>query len=223
MGHMTAAAESPLPPRDPVRPDRLLRAEHDTLLPLLRGTPGPDFDRPTACPDWSVRDVLAHCSAVLNRVITGQLNDFTPELNEVDVAERRGWPLPRLLDELAGGCQAAGPVMGAGSPRLDIIALGVWVHGGDVRDALGEPHAYGRDGFGDAAVLLAGFARYCKIPRTEVLLPETTLDLGVSLPGRPAASLRTSPDTLIRLIAGRPASAADYELTGAAAAELVVF
>jgi uncharacterized protein (TIGR03083 family) len=223
MGDMTAAAESTLPTRDPDRPNRLLRAEHDTLLPLLRGTASPDFNRTTACPDWSVRDVLAHCSAVLNRVITGQLNDFTPELNEVDVAERRSWPLPRLLDELASGCQAAGPVMGAGSPRLDIIALGVWVHGGDVRDALGEPQPYGRAGFGDAAVLLAGFAWYRKIPRTEVLLPDTSLDLGVSQPGRPAARLRTGPDTLIRLIAGRPASAADYELTGAGAAELVVF
>ena len=223
MGDMTADAERALPPRDPDRPGRLLRAEHDTLLPLLRAAPGPDFDLPTACPDWSVRDVLAHCSAVLSRVITGQLNDFTPELNEVDVAERRSWPLPRLLDELAGGWQEAGPVMGAGSPRLDIIALGVWVHGGDARDALGQPQAYGRGEFGDAAVLLAGFARYRKIPRTEVALPGATLDLGVSQPGRPAASLRTSPDTLIRLIAGRPASTADYDLTGAAAAELVVF
>jgi uncharacterized protein (TIGR03083 family) len=223
MGDMTAPAEPALPPRDPDRAGRLLHAEHDTLLPLLRSMPGPGFDRPTACPDWSVRDVLAHCSAVLSRVIADQLNDFTPELNEVDVAERRSWPPSRLLDELAGAYQAAGPVMGAGSPRLDIIALGVWVHGGDVRDALGEPLAYGRAEFGDAAVLLAGFARYRKIPRTEVLVPGGTLDLGVSQPGRPAASLRTSPDTLIRLIAGRPASTGDYELTGATAAELVVF
>jgi hypothetical protein len=49
--------------RDPERPARLLRAEHDALLPILRRAAGPAFDRPTACPGWSVRDVLAHCGA----------------------------------------------------------------------------------------------------------------------------------------------------------------
>jgi uncharacterized protein (TIGR03083 family) len=223
MDGVTAPAEPAPQPRDLDGPARLLRVEHDTLVPLLRGTPDRDFDRPTACPDWPVRDVLAHCSAVLNRVITGQLNDFTAELNEVDVAQRRGWPLPRLLDELTDGYLRAGPLVSQGSGQLGIIALGVWVHGGDVRDALGEPSAYGRDGFSDAARLLAGFARYRKIPLTEVALPGTTVTLGASQPGRPAASLRTSPETLIRLTAGRPADPADYQLHGATAAELVVF
>jgi len=49
----------PAAARDPDRPARLLRSEHDALLPILRRTPDPDFDRPTACPGWSVRDVLA--------------------------------------------------------------------------------------------------------------------------------------------------------------------
>jgi len=48
-------------------PARLLRAEHDALLPILHRTPEPAFDLPTACPAWSVRDVLAHCSAPPSR------------------------------------------------------------------------------------------------------------------------------------------------------------
>jgi len=83
--------------RDPLRPSRLLRAEHDSLLPILRHTPEDAFARPTACPGWSVRDVLAHCAAALSRVTAGTLHAFTPELNDIDVAERRQRPLPEIL------------------------------------------------------------------------------------------------------------------------------
>ena len=79
----------PAPARDPHRPARLLQAERDALLPILHRTPDRAFDRPTACPGWSVRDVLAHCAAALSRVAAGNLHAFTPALNELDVAKRR--------------------------------------------------------------------------------------------------------------------------------------
>jgi hypothetical protein len=54
-----------------------------------------------------VRDVLAHCGAALTRVATDRLHAFTPGLNEIDVAERREWPLPensvRAGERLPGG------------------------------------------------------------------------------------------------------------------------
>jgi uncharacterized protein (TIGR03083 family) len=209
--------------RDPQRPERLLRAEHDSLLPILRRTAEPDFDRPTACPAWSVRDVLAHCSSALTRVVTGRLHAFTPELNEVDVAQRREWPLPQLLSELASGYLAAGPVIADAGGRLDPIGLGEWVHGGDVRAALGEPRAYESDGFDDACVLLAEMTSRRGIPAVEVSLPGRTLVLGAAGPGRPAALLRTSPGTMMKIFAGRPAEPGDYELAGATAEELRVF
>ena len=209
--------------RDPQRPGRLLRAEHDGLLPILRRTPGPAFDLPTGCPAWSMRDVLAHCAAALTRVATGTLHAFTPELNEADVAERRGWPLPRLLSELAGGYLAAGPVIARAGGPLDVIGLGEWLHGGDVRAALGEPMAYASDGFDDACVLLAEHARRRRIPLVEVSLPGRSLWLGVGVPGRPAAALRTGPATLMKIFAGRPAEPGEYRLAGANAGELVVF
>jgi uncharacterized protein (TIGR03083 family) len=220
---VTATAGPAIAARDPGRPERLLRAEHDALLPILGAAPEHAFGRPTACPAWSVRDVLAHCAAALSRATSGQLHAFTPELNEIDVAERRGWPVSRVLAELAAGYLAAGPAIGAAGGRLDAIALGEWVHGGDVRMALGEPRAYASDGFEDAAVLLSAWSRRQQVPLTEVSLPGGTLTLGADRPGRPAAALRTSPATLIRLTAGRPADPADYQLAGAAAAELVVF
>jgi uncharacterized protein (TIGR03083 family) len=209
--------------RDPQRPERLLRAEHDSLLPILRRAAEPAFDRPTACPGWSVRDVLAHCSAALTAVVTGRLHAFTPELNEIDVAQRRAWPLPRLLSELAGGYLTAGPVIAEAGGRLDPIGLGEWVHGGDVRAALGEPLAYESDGFDDACVLLAELTRRRNVPPVEVSLPGRTLRLGAAGPGRPAATLRTSPGTMMKIFAGRPAERADYELAGATTEELRVF
>jgi uncharacterized protein (TIGR03083 family) len=105
--------------RDPERPARLLRAEHDALLPILQRTPEPEFGRPTACPGWSVRDVLAHCSSALAGVTTDRLHAFTPELNEIDMAERREWPLSAVLSELAAGYPEAGPVIGRAGGRLD--------------------------------------------------------------------------------------------------------
>ena len=209
--------------RDPQRPERLLRAEHDGLLPILRRTAEPAFDRPTACPGWSVRDVLAHCSAALIRVVTGRLHAFTSELNEADVAERRGWPLPRLLAELAEGYLTAGPVIGGAGGPLDPVGLGEWVHGGDVRAALGEPLAYASDGFDDACVLLAELTRRRGLPPVEVSLPGRTLALGAAGPGRPAATLRTSPGTMMKIFAGRAAEPGDYELAGATIEELRAF
>jgi uncharacterized protein (TIGR03083 family) len=209
--------------RDPQRPERLLRAEHDTLLPILHQTPEAAFGHPTACPEWSVRDVIAHCGAALTRVATGRLHAFTPELNELDVAPRRDWPLPRLLSELERGYTDAGPVIAGAGGRLDAVALGEWVHGGDVRDALGQPLAYASDGFEDACALLAERARRRAVPLVEVSLPDGGLRLGVPVPGRPPATLVTGRATLMRLFAGRPAGPADYQLSGAAPAELVVF
>ena len=209
--------------RDPQRPARLLRTEHDALLPMLRQTPEGAFGNPTACPGWSVRDVLAHCAAALTRVATGTLHAFTPELNEIDVTQRRDWPLPRLLSELERGYLEAGPVIAEAGGRLDPLALGEWIHGGDVRSALGEPLAYESDGFEDACALLAERTRRRKVPMIEVALPGSALRLGVPVPGRAEAALVTDRATLMRLFSGRPTEPAEYQLTGAVPEELAVF
>ncbi len=213
----------PAPARDPHRPARLLRAEHDALLPILHRTPDRAFDYPTACPGWSVRDVLAHCAAALSRVATGNLHAFTPALNEIDVAERRRWPLTDVLSEFTAGYLDAGKTITDAGGELDVIALGEWLHGGDIRDALGEPLAYASDGFDDACALLTDWTRRRATPLVKAHMPGSTLTLGVAKQNRAPATLHTTRPALMRLFAGRPAEISDYQLTGATAAELVVF
>jgi uncharacterized protein (TIGR03083 family) len=209
--------------RDPGRPARLLRAEHDALLPILRRTPEVNFGNPTVCPGWSVRDVLAHCSSALTRVMTGDLHGFTPEENQRDVDARRSWPLPDVLSELAAGYLGADEPIASAGGRLDGIALGEWIHGGDVRDALGEPLAYASEGYDDACALLIDRANRRAIPLVEAHIGGRQIVLGAAMPDRPPATLRTDRSTLMRLASGRPALPADYQLTGATPEELLVF
>ncbi|MGH8965012.1 MAG: maleylpyruvate isomerase family mycothiol-dependent enzyme, partial [Actinomycetes bacterium] len=111
---------------------RLLLTERDALLPLLRRTSADAFDRPTVCTDWSVRDVIAHCASALIRVATGTAHGFSPAENQADVDERRPWPIADVLAELEHAYE-----LGAQSDAVALLALGEWVHGGDIREALG--------------------------------------------------------------------------------------
>lgn len=204
---------------------RLLLAERESLLPALRRTPEEAFDRPTVCTGWSVRDVIAHCAAALVRVSTGDLHRFTPEDNQGDVDARKSWPVAELLDELQRGyAMAAGTDVGSG------LALGEWVHGGDVREALGLPHAYASEGVGDALALLVEVSARRTLPATEVLLsdaealglPSAALRLGD--PSVPVVGqLRTDTAGLVRVVAHRRPETVVAELRGVPVEALRVF
>jgi hypothetical protein len=83
-------------------------------------------------PGWSVRDVLAHCAPALGTAAAGTSPGFSPEENQRDVDERKPLPIQDVLDELEARYAAAAIAMAEG--RLDGLALGEWLHGGDVRD-----------------------------------------------------------------------------------------
>lgn len=209
--------------RPPDLGTQLLLTERAALLPILRRTPADAFLRPTVCTGWTVRDVLAHCGAALTRLAEDTLHKFTPELNELDVAERRSWPLTRVLAELEQGYAAAAPVLTATGAKLDGIALGEWVHGGDVRDALGEPGAYESDGVEDALVLLVERSRRQAVPATLVRLPDRELRLGVGEDATWVAELVTDVATLVRLCSGRAPDPARFWLDGADPAHYQLF
>jgi uncharacterized protein (TIGR03083 family) len=209
--------------RDPQLPARLLLTERAELLPLLRSTPEEYFDRMTACPDWTVREMLAHCSAALVRIVEGRLPGFTPENNAGDVEERVHWPLARVLDELDDAMVTAGPAIAEADGQWDVIALGEWVHAGDVRDAFGAPGAYEGSGLEDALTLLATASRVRLTPRVHATTRLGEMTFGNLVEGREPALLTTDPATLIRLYAGRRPDPARYRLVGAEPQELVIY
>ncbi|MFR0353342.1 maleylpyruvate isomerase family mycothiol-dependent enzyme [Streptomyces sediminimaris] len=214
--------------RDPELPGRLLITERDALVPLLRARPDGDFALPTAaCPGWTVRDVLAHCSSALMRVVESRYEKgvFSPECNDRDIAERADWTNARVVDELERGMTEAGPVIAEAGGVLDMVALGEWVHAGDVRETFGEPGAYAGPGLPDALALLV------RITREKEHLPlHADLDdvdepqrLGDLTAARPPARFIGDAATLVRLYSGRPVKGADFELAGAEAGELNIF
>ncbi|GGM03269.1 hypothetical protein GCM10010129_53360 [Streptomyces fumigatiscleroticus] len=225
---MTTPADVNNDVRDPELPGRLLATERDALLPWLRARAAEDFAVPVAaCPGWTVRDVLAHCSAALMRVVESRFEEgvFSPESNDRDIAARAGWSDAQVLDELERGMTLAGPVIARAGGKLDAIALGEWVHGGDVREALGEPGAYGGPGLPDALALLARVTR----ERGHVPLHadlddvDEPLRLGEASGERPPGRFIGDAATLVRLYTGRPADGRDYELAGVEAAELNLY
>ncbi|MGW0293244.1 maleylpyruvate isomerase family mycothiol-dependent enzyme [Streptomyces tuirus] len=225
---MTTPADVP-DVRDPEQPGRLLTIEREALIPLLRGRAGEDFARPVAaCPGWTVRDVLAHSSAALSRVAEGRFEAgvFSPESNDRDIAERAGWSDAQIVDELERGLSEAGPVIAAAGGKLDGLALGEWVHAGDVREALGEPGAYGGAGLPDALALLARITRERGHVAVHADLDDLDepLRLGESGGERPPGRFIGDGPTLVRLYAGRPVDAVPaFELAGVEAKELNIF
>lgn len=213
----------PTSTRDATLPGRILLAEKDALIPLLRATPEAHFHRRTNCPEWTVREVLAHCAAVLTHISRGTLHDLSPESNDADIAARADWPTGRIVDELADAYDAAVPVLVGGDGGLDAIALGEWVHGGDVREALGLPDAYASAGVEEALALLATSPRVRARPRVVATLPDRELVLGEPVPGRPPGRLVTDVPTLVRLYTGRPADPDRYRLDGVDPDELVIY
>ncbi|MFH8699758.1 maleylpyruvate isomerase family mycothiol-dependent enzyme [Streptomyces chartreusis] len=214
--------------RDPELPGRLLVVERDALVPLLRGRPAADFALPTvACPRWSVRDVLAHCSAALMRVVEGRFEEgvFSPECNDRDIAERAEWSDARVVDELERGMTEAGPVIAGAGGALDGVALGEWVHAGDVREALGAPGAYAGDGLPDALWLLTWLTRERRLVpvHADVDDVDEPLRLGDQAAPRPPARYIGDAATLVRLYAGRSVEGAGFELVGVEAKELNIF
>ncbi|MBT2378553.1 hypothetical protein AMK21_11815 [Streptomyces sp. CB00316] len=228
---MTTTASTPAAPvRDPELPGLLLRTERDVLLPLLRATPESAFALRTACPGWTVRHVLAHCAAALTRVVEGRLEKgvFSPESNERDIDERAELPLPALLDELERGMTEAGPVIAAAGGKLDGVALGEWVHAGDVREAWGLDGAYAGRGLAYALGLLEGVAYRKEMP--QIVADVESQGWGgprpIGLPssdGRPVGRYRGDGPTLIRLYANRPLVGTRYELHGVQEGDLHLF
>ena len=116
------------------------REERADLLELLRSLAPEQWQHPTLCSGWDVRDVAAHVLSyddltgrqLLERFLSGRLN--TDRINAAVLADFDGTSPPQLLDRLATHLRPAGLPAGLGG-RIGLTdAL---IHQQDIRRPLG--------------------------------------------------------------------------------------
>jgi uncharacterized protein (TIGR03083 family) len=138
----------------------------DEVLALGAELDAADWSRPTDCPAWTVKDVLAHLADVETALCRTtpypprpELREVGPEHTQAGVSQRAGHAPEALLDELRTSADVRRaaldplpdptvppPVTPAGLPwswetLLRNRAIDLWVHEQDIRRATGRPGA----------------------------------------------------------------------------------
>jgi uncharacterized protein (TIGR03083 family) len=98
--------------------------------------------RVPACPEWRVKDVVAHVTGVIDDILGGRLEGVaTNPWTEAQVAARRGVPLDEIVAEWTEKApQVEAIVDGFGPPGCQLV-FDVVTHEHDLRGALGAPGA----------------------------------------------------------------------------------
>jgi uncharacterized protein (TIGR03083 family) len=80
-----------------------LRAERDAILDIAKGLSDDEWNAPSDCDGWAVRDVIAHMGSIFHGVVDpSKMADLTAGTEvsmEGPVAERRAWPIEDVLAE----------------------------------------------------------------------------------------------------------------------------
>src|ERR1700756_3093662 len=125
-----------------------IAAERGALADDLADLTPAQWDTPSLCPGWTVRDMVAHLSA------TASLNPATFVLGiaksgfsfdkfaNAQVARHRGADPAATLAEFRGLQNSTSAPPG---PKTSWLGEEVVVHGADVRRPLGIPHTYSPD------------------------------------------------------------------------------
>jgi uncharacterized protein (TIGR03083 family) len=160
----------PLHPAAPEDVPGLVEAYTQTvraIIDLGRSCSPTDFNKPTACPGWNVKDQIAHVAGVeqwlagapLPRVSLPEYGHVRSEFDRITEAMlelRRGMLGSKVVDELEGVLekrvsQLEGPdvtadtlIRGITGPAparevLQVRVLDIWTHEQDIRQALGRP------------------------------------------------------------------------------------
>jgi uncharacterized protein (TIGR03083 family) len=122
----------------------LARAERADLLALLTDLQPHQWDRPTLCAGWRVRDVVAHMISyeglrgreLLRRFARGRFG--LAGVNDIGVAERRDAGPDALLALLEQRLEPDGLTTGFGGR---VALLDAMIHQQDIRRPLGAPRA----------------------------------------------------------------------------------
>jgi|tagenome__1003787_1003787.scaffolds.fasta_scaffold20806947_3 uncharacterized protein (TIGR03083 family) len=80
-----------------------LRAERDATLTIVKSFTDDEWNAPSDCEGWAVRDVVAHVASVLHGVadpsVMPDMSAGTEQAMEGPVAERRAWTIDDVIAE----------------------------------------------------------------------------------------------------------------------------
>ena len=134
-----------------------LLAEYQSFGELIGGLSDAEWSSPSRCEGWRVADVAAHVVGQTTDVVNFRLDGLgTPEVTSRQVEERRGRTARELADELESSAKLAGDLASSfdesaweapGPPGVrGTLGFGVealwfdtYLHGDDIRSALGLP------------------------------------------------------------------------------------
>jgi len=159
-----------------------------------------------ACPGWSVHDVVSHLAGVAADMTSGRLEGAGgPAWTAAQVEERRDRTLAEVVEEWDAGTAALLALMVDGPPaRSAVLVADAVTHEHDLRAALGAPGE--RDSAAVDVARQVGIEgldrrlRAAELAALRVVAGDTEWLLGV---GEPAATLRSDPFSLFRVLFGR--------------------
>lgn len=194
-------------PIHPSAPDDLsglieaFRQTVQTVVDLGHAATAEDFERPTSCPGWTVKDHIAHVAALedfleggdyprVDLPERGHLHHEFAEWMEWGVQVRRKTPGRAVVNELETLLLGRMASLGAPDLTLDTVVpapmdstrplgdllrlriMDIWTHEQDLREVLGRPGGLDAPG---AAVFLAGLERsFPVLAAQRMALPEGT-------------------------------------------------
>jgi uncharacterized protein (TIGR03083 family) len=192
----------------------MARAERADLAAFLATLTPQQWDTPSLCSGWSVKDVVAHVISYEELGTMGLLKRFVKgrivRANEVGVDEFAALSPQELLEFLGNHLTPRGLTAGFGGMIALVDGL---IHHQDIRRALGQPRTIPADRLGRVLGLVPGNPRLGAGRRIRGLrLRATDIDWThgrgpeVSGPG----------EALLMAMAGRPAAVADLAGPGQA-------
>jgi uncharacterized protein (TIGR03083 family) len=194
----------------------LARTEREEFADFLVGLTPEQWDSPSLCAGWSVRDVAAHCVSfegtspgqLAARFVKGRLN--TDRINALALASLEGRPTPDLVRLLRDNAEPHG--LGAGFGGRVALTDNM-IHQQDIRRPLGIPRTIPPERLRDAL----DFVRYAPTIRGAwrargVRLIATDLDWSHGK----GPEVRGSGEALLMTMAGRPDALGDLDGPGKA-------
>jgi uncharacterized protein (TIGR03083 family) len=193
----------------------MARAERADLADFLATLTPQDWEAPSLCSKWNVKDVVAHVISYEDLGATGLLKRFAKgwivRANEVGVKEFADLSPQDLLDFLRNHLQPRGLTAGFGGM---IALVDGTIHHQDIRRSLGRPRSVPTDRLKRVLELVPGNPRLGAGRRIRGLrLRATDIDWAHGSQGR-GPEVTGPGEALLMAMSGRPAALGDLSGPG---------